>query len=141
MAKARLLAASTEWLRDLMGVGTWWPGLCHPTPRVQGLRLKNSGWTQSDLTKAMLRWPCKKPPAPMGLMQFAIVTPNHMHAGPAIAFLEAGIHVICDKPLAATSEQAQLIDAAVRASKAYFILTHLHGLSGDPAGAQLGGKP
>ena len=59
-----------------------------------------------------------------GIDAVAIVTPNHMHAGPAIAFLEAGIHVICDKPLAATSEQAQLIDAAVRASKAHFILTH-----------------
>ena len=59
-----------------------------------------------------------------GIDAVAIVTPNHMHAGPAIAFLEAGIHVICDKPLAATSEQAQLFDAAVRASKAHFILTH-----------------
>jgi hypothetical protein len=28
----------------------------------------------------------------------AIVTPNHMHFAPAKAFLERGIHVICDKP-------------------------------------------
>ncbi len=32
----------------------------------------------------------------------AIVTPNHVHAGPAIAALEAGFPVICDKPLADT---------------------------------------
>ena len=36
-----------------------------------------------------------------GIDAVAIVTPNHMHAAPAIAFLNANIHVICDKPLAA----------------------------------------
>lgn len=59
-----------------------------------------------------------------GIDAVSIVTPNHMHAGPAIAFLEAGIHVICDKPLAATPEQAEAIRAAVAASDARFILTH-----------------
>ena len=54
----------------------------------------------------------------------AIVTPNHMHAGPAIAFLNAGIHVICDKPLAATQKDADMIKAAANVSKAKFILTH-----------------
>jgi predicted dehydrogenase len=61
---------------------------------------------------------------PDGIDAVAIVTPNHMHAGPAIAFLEAGINVICDKPLAATAEQAQAIADAVAAAKAHFILTH-----------------
>jgi predicted dehydrogenase len=59
-----------------------------------------------------------------GIDAVAIVTPNHMHAGPAVAFLQAGIHVICDKPLAATEAQAEAIAAAVAASKAKFILTH-----------------
>jgi predicted dehydrogenase len=59
-----------------------------------------------------------------GIDAVSIVTPNHMHAEPAIAFLEAGINVICDKPLAATPEQAQRIAEAVRAAKARFILTH-----------------
>lgn len=59
-----------------------------------------------------------------GIDAVAIVTPNHMHAGPAIAFLEAGIHVICDKPLAATMEQAEAIAAAVKSSGKQFILTH-----------------
>ncbi len=61
---------------------------------------------------------------PDGIDAVAIVTPNHMHAAPAVAFLEAGITVICDKPLAATGEQAQAIAAAVKAGKAHFILTH-----------------
>ena len=59
-----------------------------------------------------------------GIEAVAIVTPNALHAAPAIAFLEAGIHVICDKPLAATPEQAQAMAAAVAASRARFILTH-----------------
>lgn len=59
-----------------------------------------------------------------GIDAVSIVTPNHMHAGPAVAFLDAGINVICDKPLAATAEQAQQIAEACARSKARFILTH-----------------
>jgi predicted dehydrogenase len=59
-----------------------------------------------------------------GIDAVSIVTPNHMHAEPAVAFLEAGIHVICDKPLAATAEQARAIAEAVASSKARFVLTH-----------------
>jgi predicted dehydrogenase len=59
-----------------------------------------------------------------GIDAVSIVTPNNMHAAPAIAFLNAGIHVICDKPLAATEEQANQIWEAVRASNAQFFLTH-----------------
>jgi len=59
-----------------------------------------------------------------GIDAVAIVTPNHMHAGPAVAFLEAGIHVICDKPLAATLEQAEQIAKAAEGTKARFFLTH-----------------
>ncbi|MBE3637995.1 Gfo/Idh/MocA family protein [Mangrovicoccus algicola] len=61
---------------------------------------------------------------PDGIDAVAIVTPNHLHAPAAIAFLQAGIHVICDKPLAATMEQAEAIAAAVAASDRQFILTH-----------------
>lgn len=59
-----------------------------------------------------------------GIDAVAIVTPNHLHAAPAIAFLNAGIHVICDKPLTATQEQAEALATAARASSARFILTH-----------------
>ncbi len=61
---------------------------------------------------------------PDGIDAVAIVTPNHMHAAPAIAFLDAGIHVICDKPLAATPQEAEAIAAAVARSNRHFILTH-----------------
>lgn len=61
---------------------------------------------------------------PDGIQAVSIVTPNHMHAGPAIAFLKRGIHVICDKPLTATMEQAEELANAIRGSEALFILTH-----------------
>ncbi|MFY0680177.1 MAG: Gfo/Idh/MocA family oxidoreductase [Thalassovita sp.] len=59
-----------------------------------------------------------------GIDAVAIVTPNHMHAGPAIAFMKAGIHVICDKPLSATMEDALAIQAAQAESGKLFVLTH-----------------
>ncbi|TNY34411.1 Gfo/Idh/MocA family oxidoreductase [Pelagovum pacificum] len=59
-----------------------------------------------------------------GIDAVSIVTPNHMHAGPAIAFLEAGINVICDKPLTVNSEEAAKMKAAIEKSSAKFILTH-----------------
>jgi predicted dehydrogenase len=61
---------------------------------------------------------------PDGIEAVAIVTPNHVHAAPAIAFLERGIHVICDKPLSATMDDAQAIARAAADSNALFFLTH-----------------
>ncbi len=54
----------------------------------------------------------------------SIVTPNHVHFGPAKAFLEAGIHVICDKPLTTTVEDALALAEIVRRSGLIFGLTH-----------------
>ena len=49
-----------------------------------------------------------------GIEAVAIVTPNHVHGPAAAAFLRRGIHVICDKPLTATMEQAAELEAAIR---------------------------
>jgi predicted dehydrogenase len=54
----------------------------------------------------------------------SIVTPNHLHFEPAKAFLEAGIHVICDKPLTTTVEDALALAQIVRRSGLIFGLTH-----------------
>ena len=51
-----------------------------------------------------------------GIEAVAIVTPNHMHHGPAKAFLEAGIDVICDKPLTTSLEDALDLASAVKKS-------------------------
>ena len=44
---------------------------------------------------------------PDGIEAVAIVTPNHLHRAIARAFLHHGIHVICDKPLAVSVEEAR----------------------------------
>jgi predicted dehydrogenase len=59
-----------------------------------------------------------------GIEAVAIVTPNHMHYPAAKAFLEAGIHVICDKPLTATLEDAKALAALADKSGKVFVLTH-----------------
>lgn len=60
-------------------------------------------------------------------IDFVIVaTPNNLHAPVATAFLEAGIHVVCDKPLAANLEQAHDIERAVQQSGRLFALTQTY---------------
>jgi predicted dehydrogenase len=65
-----------------------------------------------------------------GIDVVVVVTPNHMHAAPVIAFAERGIHVICDKPLAHRLEDAQDMADAVRRAGVVFGFTHNY--TGDP---------
>ncbi len=59
-----------------------------------------------------------------GIEAVSIVTPNHMHWPVAKAFLDAGIHVICDKPLTSTLADAKKLAALVEKSGRLFVLTH-----------------
>lgn len=59
-----------------------------------------------------------------GIEVVSIVTPNHMHAGPAIAFLKKNIHIICDKPMTSTMEDAYKLMEVIKESKSHFFLTH-----------------
>ena len=59
-----------------------------------------------------------------GIDAVAIVTPNHLHFAPAMAFLDAGIDVICDKPLTTTLADAETLAAKVRETGRVFVLTH-----------------
>ncbi|NLQ18735.1 Gfo/Idh/MocA family oxidoreductase [Marinomonas sp. M1K-6] len=59
-----------------------------------------------------------------GIEVVSIVTPNHLHAPVAMAFLKRGIHVICDKPLTATLAEAKALYQVAEASQAQFLLTH-----------------
>ena len=54
----------------------------------------------------------------------SIVTPNHVHFGPAKMALENGFHVVCDKPLAFDMEEATTLEALVKQSGLLFALTH-----------------
>ncbi|WP_374831177.1 Gfo/Idh/MocA family protein [Paenochrobactrum pullorum] len=59
-----------------------------------------------------------------GIEAVSIVTPNHLHAPIARAFLNAGIHVICDKPLTTSVKEAEELVALVEKSGKLFVLTH-----------------
>ena len=61
-----------------------------------------------------------------GIDAVAIVTPNHLHAPVATAFLEAGIHVICDKPLAISTVEGEALAALARRHNRVFALTHTY---------------
>lgn len=52
----------------------------------------------------------------------AIVTPNYLHAAMAIAALDAGFDVLCEKPMAMDVAEAEAIAAAVSASGRHFAL-------------------
>jgi len=67
---------------------------------------------------------------PDGIDAVAIVTPNHLHAPVATAFLEAGIDVICDKPLATSLADARALQALARRRERLLCLTHTY--SGYP---------
>ncbi|MBX3580437.1 MAG: Gfo/Idh/MocA family oxidoreductase [Rhizobiaceae bacterium] len=58
-----------------------------------------------------------------GIEAVVIVTPNHLHAPVARAFLEAGIDVICDKPLSATLKEAEELAAIAEKSGLVFAVT------------------
>ncbi|MGE7367577.1 Gfo/Idh/MocA family protein [Neorhizobium sp. NPDC001467] len=59
-----------------------------------------------------------------GIEAVSIVTPNHVHFEAARAFLERGIHVICDKPLTSNLADAKKLKTLADESDALFILTH-----------------
>ncbi|MHA1524093.1 MAG: Gfo/Idh/MocA family protein [Alphaproteobacteria bacterium] len=59
-----------------------------------------------------------------GIDAVAVVTPNHLHFPIAQAFLEAGIHVICDKPLTTTLADAQSLADLVAQTGLVFAVTY-----------------
>ena len=54
----------------------------------------------------------------------SIVTPNHLHHPVATAFLDAGIHVVCDKPMTTTVADAEDLCRSVERTGLVFALTH-----------------
>lgn len=59
-----------------------------------------------------------------GIDAVAIVTPNYLHAPVAHAFLDAGIHVICDKPLAISLAEGDALAAKARQRGLVFAVTY-----------------
>lgn len=66
----------------------------------------------------------KKLPAGERMDIVSIVTPNHVHYGPARMALENGFHVICDKPLCFNMKEATSLQNLVDKTGLLFALTH-----------------
>lgn len=54
----------------------------------------------------------------------SIVTPNHVHFGPAKMALQNGFHVVCDKPLSFDMKEAKELQRLVKKTGLLFALTH-----------------
>lgn len=59
-----------------------------------------------------------------GIDFVVIVTPNHLHFDIARVFLEAEFHVVCDKPLTTTLEDAEELCRVVAEGRSVFVVTH-----------------
>ncbi len=56
----------------------------------------------------------------------SIVTPNHLHFAPAKMALEMGYHVVLDKPMTFTLEEAYQLHEVAQKTTAKFCLTHTY---------------
>ncbi|WP_407542873.1 Gfo/Idh/MocA family oxidoreductase (plasmid) [Deinococcus radiomollis] len=63
-------------------------------------------------------------PAEKRLQVVSIVTPNHLHFPVALACIQAGLHVICDKPMVVNTDQAQILVEAVERAGTLFAVTY-----------------
>jgi len=62
-----------------------------------------------------------------GRMDFvSIVTPNHVHFPVAKTFLEAGFHVVCEKPMTVSLDEAKRLRKIVEKTGKVFALTHTY---------------
>lgn len=84
-----------------------------------GLRGDRNHGTWQDLLADELRRPAHE-----RIDLVSIVTPNHVHYPVALAFVQAGFHVVCDKPLVHTSAQADELVAAVKQAGTVFGVTY-----------------
>ena len=69
-------------------------------------------------------------PAGQRIEAVSVVTPNHVHHPVAKAFAAAGFHVVCDKPLCLSSEQAD--DLVATASQAGVVFGVTYNYTGYP---------
>ena len=91
--------------------------------RAQGKELYLPADRAYGSWEEMIREEAKRP-ADERMDFVSIVTPNHMHFPPAMAALEAGFHVVCDKPMCLSVEEAEQLVAKVEETGLVFGLTH-----------------
>lgn len=63
-------------------------------------------------------------PADQRIDFVSVTTPNHLHFNVCKVFIEAGIHVVCDKPMTKSIEEAEELCRLVEMHGVIFALTH-----------------
>src|SRR5690606_10733496 len=99
-------------------------GALSSRPEVARESGRNVGLAEDRIYTSYEEMAARESQRPDGIQAVAIVTPNNVHFGPAKTFLEAGIHVICDKPLTSTLADARALAAVKPKNGARFLLTH-----------------
>lgn len=92
------------------------PEIAHASAADLGISPERSYASFEDMAEKEAR-------RPDGIDAVAIVTPNHLHYAACKAFLANGIHVICDKPLTVSMDEAKDLAKIVKESGLVFVLT------------------
>lgn len=91
------------------------PAVAHESAAAWGLARAYGSYEEMARTEAALS---------DGIDYVIIATPNHLHLPVARAFLQQGIHVICEKPLTLNLADAAEFERQVNDGQALFALTH-----------------
>ena len=94
---------------------------CKEFARTEGIALERCYKNVDELIEGE-----KKLPADKRMQVVVIVTPNVLHFAQAKALLLAGFHVICDKPMTMTVDEAVELEKLVAKTKLTFALTHTY---------------
>jgi predicted dehydrogenase len=114
------MAARLDGMIDLVsGAFSSDPSVSKVTGLKEGLANERIYDTWQELIKAESQRPAGERPDFV-----AIVTPNHLHYGPARMALEAGFNVLCDKPLCLSVAEAIDLHETVERTGKLFCLTH-----------------
>lgn len=65
-------------------------------------------------------------PVDQRIQAVVVVTPNFLHYPMAKQLIQAGFHVICEKPVTNTAEEAVELEALVKKHQVVFMLTHTY---------------
>lgn len=117
----RKAAALDGYYELVCGAFSSQPGITHETGAALGLAPARVYESYDE----MFRQEAARPEAER-MQVVAIVTPNHLHAAPAIGAMQQGFHVIIDKPLALTLDEARQIQQVMQATGCRLALTHTY---------------
>lgn len=99
-------------------------GALHPDPALSASFADEWGVQgYSDYKEMLADWKCGK----LELDYVTIVTPNFLHAQQALDCLNAGMPVLCEKPMCYTVEEAEALKKTVKANKRVpFMIAHTY---------------